>query len=135
MPSIVNRQVLAVQATGEQQSSEESTALHVLLRQRACWPMQISQLPCQPTPRAVPSFRLLRVRHFLHFQTECYKLLIVAGQHQWPLVPHAASSYMRCDMISTLGDESPVLLECPATQAARVLYAHLFPSGYSMLRI
>ena len=40
---------------------------------------------------------------------------------------------LHCDQ-HALGDESHMLLECPATQAARAPYALLFPPGCTMLK-
>ena len=72
-------------------------------------------------PLALP--RLLKV---IQFRIGCHKLPIVAQQHQ--RVPREQRLCLHCD-IHALGDEKHMLFECPATQAVRAHFAHLFPPG------
>ena len=138
MLRIVLHQVLARQATHEQQSWEglelcciPTTACVLTIARILCG------LPCQLPPRARPSFRLrafrlTQVHYDLNLGYGVTSLPLWLGQHQWPPVPYMVRLCMHCDM-SAHGNEPHVLFEYPATQATPAPYALLFLAGCSML--
>jgi len=73
---------------------------------------------------------LSQIHKVIRFRLGCHALPIVAQQHR--RTARAERLCLHCDQ-GALGDEYHLLFECPATQAAREPYAHLFPQGCTML--
>ena len=67
----------------------------------------------------------------LRFQLGYSQLPVTIGQRRRV---RRRKRFCRCCNQGALGDELHVLFECPATEAARAPFAHLFPPGCTMLQ-
>ncbi len=73
---------------------------------------------------------LAQVYALVRFWLGCHKALPMTQRNNRR--PRLQRLCLHCDH-GALGDEMHMLFECPATQAARAPYAHLFPPGCTML--
>ena len=76
--------------------------------------------------------RLGRVFQVIRFRLGCHELPVALLRRPRLKIPRPHRLCLHCDQRAP-GDELHLLFECPATQAARAPYAHLFPPGCTML--